>query len=464
MRSWTKKLFLGAISTIVSVGIIVLPFLIFIKPNNKFIFGNFQSYISDDVKAEMREKYDINRQYYGSNEEIPTFIQNGTMDIAVATNDMIAKLVIEDRIEPIPWGEFNITKSDGTKVNSYKDLQGFVTDAVWQIGQEFAEAINLKDPDNPDQVGNLLEYCVPYFMQTFTFAYRGPEIPASEIGTDPSYADIFNYISKSDYFNSKPSAVMMIDDSARSIYDVGRIVGGETNINPSVGRLTMDGVSSTAVSVNEASKTFDNISNYYKTGTNTITFNEDPSIILNKIALNQSYGAFLYNGDSIYAAMGGDNPEGTPNLPNFDGEPDFHVIVPTMNFFAMDGLVINKKMNPAKKEKAINIIKDLCLSGLNYGENVSETDADGNYVYLATENFGYVNYTPCYEGLYEYATSKDSDGYFPSIYDNQNLIDTLVKLISINADNISQNNIELPLNDVSNSNISLAYLEFKNNL
>lgn len=464
MRSWTKKLFLGAISTIVSIGIVVLPFLIFIKPNNKFVFGNFQSYISDDVKAELGSEYDINWQYYGSNSEIPTFIQNGTIDAAVATNDMIAKLLIDDQIQPIPWDEFDLTKSDGTKINSYRDLQGFVTDTTWKIGEEFAKAINLRDSSNPNEIGNLLEYCVPYFMQTFTFAYRGSKIPESDIGTNPSYKDIFSYISKSDYFNSKLSAVMMIDDSSRSIYDVARIVGGATDINPETGRLTMERTYSPAVSISEISKTYDNIANYYEVGTNTISFNTDPSIILNKLALNQTYGAFLYNGDSIYAAMGGDNPEDSPGLPNFEGEGDFHVIVPTDNFIAMDGIVLNKKMSSAKREKAISIIKDLCLSGLNYGENIGEMDEDGNYVYTSADNFAYVNYTPCYEALYEYVTSTSSEGYFPINYDDPNLVDTLIKLISISSDKVSQNNIELPLNDTSNSNIDLAYLEFKNKI
>lgn len=464
MRSWVKKLFLGTISTIATIGIVILPFLIFIRPSNGFVIGNFQSYISNDVKDVLTSKYDINWHYYSSNSEIPTFIQNGTIDAAIATNDMIAQLLIEDKIQPIPWNEFNLIKNDGVKISNYKDLKGFVTDATWKIGEEFAKAINLKDSNNHNEVGNLLEYCVPYFMQTFTFAYRGKEIPTSQIGINPSYSDIFKYISKSDFFNSKSSAIMMIDDSSRTIYDVARIIGGESDINPSRGVISIDDINSSSISINEISRTYNNISNYYKIGTNTISFNADPSIILNKLALNQAYGAFLYNGDSIYAAMGGDNSKNTSNLPNFDGDPDFHVIVPNNNFVAMDGIVFNKKMSLEKKDKAINIVKELCLSGLNYGEKVNDVNNSGDYIYTSTNNFSYINYTPCYTSLYEYATSNSSDGYFPSNYDNKNLINTLIKLISIDSNKISQNNIELPLNNITNSNIDLAYLDFKNKI
>lgn len=463
MRPWVQKLLLGSLATFVSAGIIVLPFLIFIKPNNQFVFGNFQSYISEDVKTELQSDYKINWQYYGSNAEIPTFIQNKTLDAAVATDNMVAQLAINDEIQPIPWSEFNLTKSDGTKINSYKDLQGFVTDSIWKLGEEMAIATNLKDPDNHDQVGNLLAYCVPYFLQTFTFAYRGEKIPTSSLSENASYKEIFEYISKNNYFTSKSGAVMMIDD-ARSIYDVSRIVSGASSINPEYGVLTSNQNSSEVVGIDEIVNTYNNIFNYYSVDSNVMTFNTDSSIVLNKVALNESYGAFMYNGDAIYAAMGGDNPEDTPNLPNFETTTDFHVILPEANFFAMDGIVLNKSMKEEKKSQAIEIIKKLCLSGLDNGEDISATNSDGEYEYMSTNNFSYINYTPCYQALYEYATDKSSDGYFPSLYDSTSLIETLVKLVSINADNISKNSVELPLNETTISNMNLAYLDFKNKI
>ena len=54
MRSWIKKTLLGISSTVVGLGIIVLPFLIFVQPSNEFVFGNFQSYMSDNVKVMLK--------------------------------------------------------------------------------------------------------------------------------------------------------------------------------------------------------------------------------------------------------------------------------------------------------------------------------------------------------------------------------------------------------------------------
>ena len=63
MRSWIKKTLLGISSTVVGLGIIVLPFLIFVQPSNEFVFGNFQSYMSDNVKDDLSSRYKINWQY-----------------------------------------------------------------------------------------------------------------------------------------------------------------------------------------------------------------------------------------------------------------------------------------------------------------------------------------------------------------------------------------------------------------
>ena len=446
MKSWIKKTLLVFSSTCVGVGIIVLPFLFFLKPANDFVFGNFNSYISEEVRKELTDQHNIKWQYYGSNAQIPTFIQNKTLDIAIATNNTIGKLIDEKLLKPIPWEKFEIKKENGTIVQSYLDLKDIVTPAVWNVCEIIAQSIN--------GVDNILEYTVPYFMQNFVFTYRGKKI--QELSENSSFKEIFNHISKDPSFTSKLGNVMMIED-ARSVYDVSRLMNEEADINP------IEGVDTTIAKINNS---FDNISNYYLEQKNQLTFNADSSVVLNKIALNQSKGAFMYNGDAIYAALGGDNLPTNPNLPNFENEPDFHTIVPTNTFYALDGIVINKDISENKLNKAVDIIKDLCLSGLSAGEDISEFDNSiDDYKYMSARNFNFVNYTPCYTKLYDYTIDPTENGYFSEQeIENQNELNILINLIKINANTISSKNIELPRSDEFNSNLNIAFTTFKNKL
>lgn len=463
MRNWVKKTLLALGSTVVGVGVIVLPFIIFIQPTNEFGFGNFQSYISEDVKQALEKRYKMNWQYYGSNSEIPTFINNKTLDVAVATNNMVAQLAISDKIMPIPWDKFGLIKDDGTEVKTYKDLKGFVSESTWWLSQSIARAVSLPKLPDGSECDNLLAYCVPYFLQNFVFCYRGEKINNIDYGS-VSFKSIFDYISQDKRFNSKNSNVMMIDDY-RSVFNIAKVIKGDNDINPEVGILKQDSDlnSINSLPISYFDDVYDSISDYYSKGKrNVLTFNSDSSIVLNKVALNQTSGAFMYNGDAVYAAMGGDNSEGALGLPQFGDNQDFFSIVPSDTFYAMDGIVINKSIDDKKLDDAIEIIKMLCLSGLQKGENISERDSDGEYKYLSTQNFDYLNYTPCYEKLYAYSIDQSENGYF----EQNDITDAsqkklLIDLLTINPVPINDYTIELPLTELTKSNINLAYVNFK---
>lgn len=442
MKSWIKKTILASCSAIVGIGIIILPFLLFLQPANDFVFGNFHSYISEDLRNELTNKYNIKWQYYGSNAQIPTFIQNKTLDIAIATNNTIGKLIKNNSLSEIPWDRFNIKLNENEFVKSYKDLKEIVTPFTWKICEIIGKSIN---------IDNLLQYTVPYFMQNFIFAYRGKQI--DQLSNNSSFKKIFDYISQDKDFNSKFGNVMMIEDP-RSIYNVAKLMSNNPNINPLQNET----------SINSIDSIYNNIASYYSNKKNHLTFSPDSSIVLNKIALNQSKGAFMYNGDAIYSALGGDNSENDPNLPSFEPISNFHVIIPENTFYAMDGIVINKSISEAKLNKAIEIIKEVSLSGVSYDEQINQTNNDGKYKYSSTRNFSYINYTPCYTKLYNFAIDNSSNGYFANEGLNINTINTLIKLIKMDINSINSANIELPETEEFNSNLNIAFTTFKNKL
>ena len=457
MKQWFKKLLLTSGALILGIGIIIVPFCIFSISNNpnEFVFGNFQSYMSDQVKNELSKKYKINWQYYGSNSEIPTYIQNKTLDIAIATNNMIANLIVNNDIQPIPWSKFNLMNNNKL-VTSYLDLQGIVTPATWTICKLIGQSIG---------IDNLLEYCVPYFMQDFVFAYRGNKL---NLSNEANFYDIFKYLINDANFNTKNSSIMMIDD-ARTVFDVCKLIENVNtpNINPQVGLLTLNNSSNSYLGIGKINDVYKNLNNFFiNKNPNIITFNSDSSTLLNKLALNETKGCFMYNGDAIYSALGGDNSSNySDQLPKFGVNQNFWSIIPKNNFYAMDGIVLSKNIDNQKMDTAIKLISDLCFSGINSNEPIYQLDASNSnkYKFLSMSNFAYVNYTPCYSKIYNYVT--DPKGYFYNETDGDiDIANFLINLISIDHKKINLNNVELPINETTKSNMDISYVEFKNSI
>lgn len=459
MNKFIRNFLSISLSLIVGAGLIIIPFAMFSGSKDGLVLGNFQSYISPDVQDYLSKKYDINYQYYGTNAEIPTFIKNKTLDLAVATNNIVAQLAIENQVQPIPWNKFNLEYLDENnqtkKVESFNDVKYLVTDFTWSLCEYIGKSVGIE---------NLLEYCVPYFMQKFLFAYRGTAI--SELNDNPNitYNDIFQYISNSKHFTTSNSSVMMIED-ARSVYNVASLIKENpinNGINPKEGILTKSNLlDRSAPKIQQLNQVYDSIFRFYenKKNKNIITFNSDSSILLNKLALNQINGAFLYTGDVIYSALNGDNPSSSLQKPNFEkNNRDFYAVSPKNNFFAMDGIIFNKTLSGQKLDNACNIVKELVFSGMSSNDNIGETNIEGNFKYLSMQNFDYLLYTPCYKKIYDYAIQD----YFKDISEGNIILENfLVDVLKIDNNEIHENNIEKPLNNLSESNLNVAFESFR---
>ncbi len=450
MKKIVKNIGWFCLSILLTVSIIALPFSLSNISHDNIVFGNFQSYMSPTVMKEMDNKYDINWQYYSSNAEIPTYIQNKTLDVAIASNNMIAQLIIEDSIQEIDWSMFDLYTPSGTKVVNYSDLEQIVTPTVWNLCETIGNLV----------CGvNLLKYTIPYFCQNIIFAYNGSKINDQKINDNSSFKNIFEYISNNDRFINTKSSVMMVED-ARTVFGVANIINDQ-NINPVESIITINNKKSNiSMGINKMQKIYQNISNYYiNVNKNTLTFNSDSNIILNKLANNEINGAFFYNGDAIYSLLGGDlidisslNDQEITNWTN-----NKHVIIPNKNFIAMDGIVINKLSSNSKKEQIYQIIKDIVLDL----DKIQNTDDNDEYTSLTMQNFDYVNYSPCYLNLMTYVKNE----YFKNIFPNNPEFCTLLEqLIDLENVSITDQNVEFPINYLAESDMNIAFLGFINEL
>ena len=71
--------------------------------------------------------------------------------------------------------------------------------------------------------------------------------------------------------------------------------------------------------------------------------------------------------------------------------------------------------------------------------------------------FDYVNYTPCYIDLYNYVVNYYFKECFP---ENPNLSSLLERLISIDNIILTPQNLELPINNLADSNMNIAFTTF----
>ena len=453
MNKYLTKTLMITGSILLAGGVISLPFSLLSVSSNSIVIGNFQSYMSPTLMNSLNKNYDINWQYYSSNAEIPTYIQNKTLDIAIATNNMVGQLIVQDSIQKIEWERFNITTPSGTIVKKYQDLKEIVTPATWSLCEIIGQLIG---------IDNLLEYCIPYFSQDLVFGYNGPIITDLHSKPNCNFKNIFSYITDTSIPNNRflknNSSVMMIKD-ARTVFDICNLINGK-NINPQNAIISIDNKNNnSSPTIDEMNEVYNSIYNYYSgiSNKNIITFNSDSNVVLNKFANNEINGAFFYNGDAIYSLMGGDSisisDEYNAKQINDEWINNKHVIIPEQNFIAMDAFVINKTLDSSKKDQVYNIIKSISLDF----DNMFNVDQEGNYLSMTMQNFDYINYTPCYSQLYDYVINTYFKECFPN---NPNLSSLLEEIIKIDESLITQNNLELPINNLAESNMNIAFTTF----
>ena len=124
----------------------------------------------------------------------------------------------------------------------------------------------------------------------------------------------------------------------------------------------------------------------------------------------------------------------------------------------MDGIIFNKTLSNTRLDNACNVVKELVFSGNSINDDIGELDINDNFKYLSMQNFDYLLYTPCYKKLYDYAIQN----YFKDISEGNTILENfLIDVLKINNNEINENNIEKPLNNLSESNLNVAFESFR---
>lgn len=266
-----------------------------------------------------------------------------------------------------------------------------------------------------------MDYGIPYFLQDFIFAYRGEQIP--EISNASTWAEAIDLISTNDRFkpkNNKPN-LMAIDD-ARTMFSIPSLIS-TNNVNPK----NNESIGSLSDKYYKLSSKINNL------GNNVMKLNTDANAVLNDLATNSVNGAFLFNGDALYASYGGDDGVSID-------EQDFHIVKPSDTLVALDLFVFNKNMKSDKLDKAYKVVNELCLS-------FDTSDPENSLIY---ENFDYVNYT---------CTLKSLNDYVKSNYFDLSIQEEIYDIATPTVDSL-----EISIDNLTKSNLSFAWINFKNSL
>ena len=417
------------------------------------VVANFESYMSQDLMDEMRREFNCQFLYYDTNETIETKFEKN-YDIAIPSSYEAMILKKKGQLEKIDWSKFGMVARIGNldvPVENSIQAAYLFSDSTQKVLSAQDELYFELGYLNEDE--HILDYCIPYFLQSWMFAYKGDAIESLD-GEDITWKDAAYEIGKNDRFkrDAKGVNIACIDDS-RTMYGMSKLVydqkndvpQDEWNINPKTANE----------SISQYEDVYDSfISNF---NSDTFYFNSDSQAVLQTLAdPNGSNGAFCYNGDALYALTGA----GISDFEKVWNSDNFHAVMPNESVITIDMMVFNKKIDDRGEEyrqKVYDIAKRITLEGGSVDEDIAETDDEDNYIYGPMINFDFVMYTATLKNLDEYVTG--AGGYIEEEIeeDQQELFTKMYNIYVPDEPSLAKNLFEQPLSDLDKSNMHWAY-------
>lgn len=439
--------------------------------------ANYESYMSNVVQDRLRTKYNIQFPYYTVAELIESKFEK-FYDIAIPCGYELISLLRRGWLETIDWKKFNIPGINNSD-DALNSNQLFQNKGIKKINQQITNyLIDLPESDPiftylkndktfKDNTFNILDYGIPYFEQSFSFAYKGEEINFYDAKTKnkinketlPTWNDVFYTISPSnpnldERFNPKDNHRIAMVDDGNTIYDVARIIetNGETNQIPS-----------NDTSLTRMKKTFGSITDKFSNkSTSWFYLNSDSGLIAWSLANpNGSIAALSWTGDLIYAAQG---------VEEFDiyDSSKYHIQkVRNGSLNEIDFMVINNKnhKNLERLNNIYSVIYEITLSGYDKQPNeIIQMNEQGEYKYSPTENFNATYYTPMLKNLYDAVTSNQNQMFWLEQGYEQDSIDIFINALQAITDENDTYLYGRTKTPLENSNIHFAWLEARSNL
>jgi len=479
-------------SLVIASGTITMLPLTSCNSSNAIQLANYESYMSQDLIHDLQQNlgYPIQFPYYTTAEMIPAKFER-YYDIAVPCGYELIALLRKGWLSEINWAEFDVKDMSGNPVtNETEALNLFANDSDGYTGisamndkfTQYLTYLYVTDPDDPlikntgFKLGdsfNILKYGVPYFAQSFMFAYKGDpmtfyEFKTANVTTTPTWADIFWTISPSNPNQPaifKNNKLGMIDD-ARSFYDISRMVETATDGSTFITNDPLTGDEDTKERMFQTMSVISSLFSNRK-GENFL-LNTDSQIVSKTLADRKCgiNGIMSWSGDTIYAAQGAEEYDPFTSK-------DLHVIKPSGGSLdEIEFMVINKKNknNPKKLGAIYKAIGQICLDGCEKSTEEIVKKTDDGYEYWSMTNWNDILYTPLLKNIYKAVTDKTNlsqywkDKQQEEGYDDDTIKDLFIEIIDGKLPADSKHLFGGSVTNLQNSNIHWGWLETKDRL
>ncbi|AEW45990.1 Spermidine/putrescine-binding periplasmic transport protein PotD [Mycoplasma haemocanis str. Illinois] len=381
------------------------------------VMGNYHGYISPDVASELHDKYGFKVDYFEHDHIVKEKFDKGIYDMAVVSTSVLSEIRSSNSVHKLDWSKFTSTSTSTSKEDLFTDL-------VKEMSKE-----------------SLLDYGIPYFVQKLGFYYTGPKI--TSLSGSVSFSTLIQAISHDKRFKSdgKTPKLGLIDDP-RTVLSLSRRVKGHDDINPS----DHEYLSSEDI-LNDYKALISLGLNSSQLGSNFLFINPDSSKMVDALSNGDIKGAFMYNGDGLFAANGG-------NLNAEVKAEEFHEVEISDNIYFLDFVVLSPHLKGEKLEKAYNLAKELLFLKAEHESNPFSKNNE-EYGSMVVRNFDYVQYPPVLKKLHE-----KLDCYFSNESNLKDLKQKIIKTEKPTNKDIKKS-FEAFLDSRRKSDMLIAYENFK---
>ncbi|OAL10239.1 hypothetical protein A6V39_02230 [Candidatus Mycoplasma haematobovis] len=368
--------------------------------SNDLVFGNYSDYISSDVAQELRKKYKLRVDLFDYDHLVKERFQKGIYDIAITSTSVLSELKSSGAALKLDWSKLLTKENDSTS-----SIDNNTPKTVEDARKLFTEIVQ-------DMSQDLLEYGIPYFIQKLGFYYRGNEIENLKKDQPVTFKKLIEVISSDNRFHSKDGKPKLgLIDDPRTVLSLARKVGNKQDVNPS-----KEEYKNSQLILDDYRQLINAGLDKNKLGENFLYMTPDSGPLVDALSSGDIKGAFMYNGDGLFAASGG-------NASKEINANDFHYVELSENIFFLDFLTLSANMSDSKKEKAYGLAKDLLFlkndkedvlrkqNKKSKGENGlsnsvaaaedSEDDEESPYEEMVVRNFDEVQYTPTLKSVYD---------------------------------------------------------------
>lgn len=414
--------------------------------SSTIVYGNYESYMSPDIAKKVAKDHGVTFDVYGTDDNVASDFKNNIYDIGTVSAAVLVEMQKKGLLKKIDWNKLKELKKRKSEdeVKNEEDPCNWFTDAIKKISNSYEI--------------DILEYGVPYFVQSFVFAYWSKESLPDEIQT---WEEILNWIknNSSGFFEGRQRLICVEDP--RSLFSVSDLIyhSSDRSDNNATDKEKNGCVQDVLRKYNSVFSSFTKLLSRkaLNWSRNVALMNSDGTIVANELASHGAAGGFMFNGDALLAAHGGEYYESDSPLPGVN----FYVIHPNPTPITLDMIVINENSSKEKMERIYKTIFDIAIDKEN-----------------AFDNFDEVQYTSPLVSVNEMIQEKNDDGnnYWDDLVDDnpsfkkvkeeekdkiELIINQLKKIYEIPADIIC---VEEPFSDVQKVALGLSFANFKNQL